>query len=94
VAARWLDEGPTWRTSFAFNPFRARGDGPTVRDKTALVLPDAALPFDPGIDLGAWIGARCPFAVATGSRSMLFACEEGTGATPLAARAVIHTATF
>lgn len=94
VAARWLDEGVGWKTSFAFNPFRTRGDGPAVRDKTALVLPDAALPFDPGIDLGALVGARCPFSVATGPRSLLFACEEGTGATPLAARAVIRTATF
>jgi hypothetical protein len=103
VAARWLDEGPTWRTSFAFNPFRMRGDGPAVRDGTlagaksaggALVLPDAALPFDPGVDMGALVGARCPFAVTTGARAMLLACEEGTGATPLAARAVIRTATF
>lgn len=87
VAARWLD-GPTgWREDFSFMPFRVRGDGPVVRDKNvAFVLPEAALPVDPGPEAAVFLGDRCPFVLPAGKRALLLVCEEGSGEAPLAAR--------
>ncbi|MEO7094744.1 MAG: hypothetical protein ABI175_15915, partial [Polyangiales bacterium] len=95
VVAKWLDLGSGWRESFAYNPFRARGDGPVIRNGAGgLLLPTTALPFELGGEVAALVGDRCPFTLPSGPRSLLFACEEGTGETPLAARAVTRVVTF
>lgn len=88
VAARWLD-GPIkgWRESFDFMSYRTRGDGPVSRDKLGPMLMTAGT--TPTVITGeasSFLGDRCPFAMPTGPRSMLLACEEGSGDAPLAAR--------
>ncbi|MBI2393031.1 MAG: hypothetical protein HYV09_25835 [Deltaproteobacteria bacterium] len=96
VATRWLD-GPTkgWRESFDYTPFRVRGDGPIVRDKgVPLVFPSGALPFALTGDAASFLGDRCPFVMVTGKRSLLLACEEGSGSAPLAARATTRVLRF
>jgi len=95
VAARWLDAGGGWNEAFAFGPFRTRGDGPVIREKSgALTLGKLALPFDLGNDVSSLVGERCPIVLPTGERSLLLACEEGSGDTPLAARATLRTVGF
>jgi len=92
VAARWLD-GPMkgWRESFAFTPFRARGDGPVIREKgVPWLLSEGALPIDLSGDTASFVGERCPFVMPTGPRSVLLACEESSGDSPLAGRATVR----
>jgi len=92
VAARWLD-GPVkgWRESFAYTPFRARGDGPILREKgVPSAISAGTLPFELSGEIASYLGERCPFAMPTGARSMLLACEEGSGESPLAARATVR----
>ncbi len=88
VAARWLDSAVVgWREAFAYTPFRVRGDGPVVREKGAFVaMPEGALPIDLGVEAGSYLGGRCPFTMVAGPRTLLLACEEGAGDSPLAAR--------
>lgn len=88
VAARWLDAVITgWRDAFAYTPFRVRGDGPVVREKGAfLAMPAGALPVELGAEVASYLGGRCPFSMVTGPRTLLLACEEGAGDSPLAAR--------
>lgn len=96
VAARWLD-GPakSWRESFDYTPFRARGDGPIVREKgVPLLFPSGALPFSITGEAASFLGDRCPYVMVTGRRSLLLACEEGSGSSPLAARATTRVLRF
>ncbi|GAC1576982.1 MAG: hypothetical protein NVS3B20_25470 [Polyangiales bacterium] len=93
--ARWLDADADWKESFAFAPFRTRGDGPVLREKgTAIGLGKGALPIDLGPDFGALLGERCPFVFPASDRSLILACEEGAGDTPLATRATLRSASF
>lgn len=94
VAAQWLDLGGGFQTSFAYSPFRLRGDGPLVRDKTALILPAGALPFSLEGDAAALVGERCPHSLVMGPRRIVFVCQEGSGSSPLAARVTTHALTF
>lgn len=87
-AARWLD-GPAfgWREGFAFMPFRARGDGPLLREKgAAFVIPPGALPVALGEEISSAADGRCPFALPAGPRALLMVCEEGAADAPLSAR--------
>ena len=100
-AVRWLESSTpsapstSWKESYLFTAFRQRGDGPIVRDKgKAWVLPSGALPFELTGDVASLAGERCPFVLAVDARKLLFVCEEGSGATPLAARAVAHAVSF
>ncbi len=95
VAARGLDAMTSWAESFAFTPFRVRGEGPVVREKgVPLLLTPGALPVELGIDVSSYLGERCPFQLPAGPRALLLACEEGTGDTPLAARATARVLKF
>lgn len=93
VAARWLD-GPLrgWREAFELMPFRIRGDGPIGREKgLPTLLVAGALPVAIAGEAAAYLGERCPFALPTGARALLLACEEGIGEAPLAARVTART---
>lgn len=89
VAARWVDASlKGWREGFAFMPYRVHGDGPIAREKgVPTLLTAGALPVDVTGEAAIYLGDRCPFLVPTGPRSLLLMCEEGSGDTPLAARA-------
>ena len=89
VATRWLEGAVRgWREGFAFSPYRLRGDGPIARDKgIPTLLTAGALPIDVGAEAAVYLGDRCPFVLPTSERSLLLMCEEGSGDTPLAARA-------
>jgi hypothetical protein len=93
VAARWLDGSiKGWRESFDFMFYRTRGDGPVGRDKAGPMLMTAgALPAVITGDAASFLGDRCPFVMPTGPRSVLLACEEGSGDSPLAARVTART---
>lgn len=84
-----------WRDSFAFMPFRTKGDGPVLREKgVPIVLTGNALPLELSGEVASFLGDRCPFPLVAGPRSMLLACEEGSGDTPLAARATVRVLRF
>lgn len=91
VAARWFEGAVGWREAFAYSPFRVRGDGPAVREKSALLLSRGALPFELPSEPAALVGERCPYALPTGPRALLLICEEGSGDAPLAARVTART---
>lgn len=92
---RNLDAGKGWSESFAFMPFHVRGEGPVLREKgVPKVLHAGALPVDLGGEVSAYLGDRCPFQLVAGPRSLLLACEEGSGDTPLAARATARVLRF
>ena len=46
------------------------------------------------VELTSLVGERCPVVLPTGERSLMLACEEGSGDTPLAARATLRVVTF
>jgi len=95
-AAHWLD-GPVkgWRESFSYTPFRARGDGPIVREKgVPWAMGEGVQPIQFTGESAAFVSERCPFVMPTGPRSMLLACEEGAEDSPLAARATVRTLKF
>jgi len=96
VAARWLDGSVKgWRESFAFTPFKTKGDGPVLREKGVPTLLGAgSLPVELGAEVSAFLGDRCPFPMVAGPRTLLLACEEGSGDTPLAARATARVLHF
>jgi hypothetical protein len=96
LAARWLDEPVTsWRESFAFMPFRLKGDGPIVREKgVPTLLAAGTLPVELGGEVSAFLGDRCSYQMVAGPRSLLLVCEEGSGDTPLAARATARVLRF
>ncbi len=95
VATRWLDGTVSgWRESFAYQPFRLRGDGPVLREQSSFwVVPQGALPVDLGA-VAAYVGERCPYAIATGPRTLLVACEEAAADSPLAARVTTRLVSF
>ncbi len=91
VAARWFEGAVGWREGFAFTPFRSRGDGPAVRDKSVLLLPRGALPVELPKEAAGFVGDRCRYGLPSGPRAMLLVCEEGSGDAPLAARVTART---
>jgi hypothetical protein len=96
VGAKWLDAGTIrgWRIHFGFNVFRARGEGPTLRDgEKIFALADGESPVDLGPDVSKQAD-NCPFSFAAGRRRVLFVCEEVSGDNPLNARVSTRLVSF